>query len=205
MPGFVTVDVTKHLVAYRVVDLVEQELDQRPVQGGLQRRNHRAQRRQRQAVAVTIEPFDDKPDVLVGHRHFAFFDHSPTAHESQFGVGVPLLLGMKVSVDLLEIFVGRLLGQCREPARTHVLDPHQVGHELLERGALLLGDLVSTWCVPVDVGQCPLLVLDGRKNAVECDCHRSSFLVSFRAGGRIVRRCRVPWYRCQGPGAWPAT
>ena len=44
------------------------------------------------------------------------------------------------------------------------LDPHQIGHERFELGALIVGDGLGAGGVPVDIGQRPLLVLDGLQN-----------------------------------------
>jgi hypothetical protein len=69
---------------------------------------------------------------------------------------VALLFGVEVPVDLGQRLVFGFECQRSESARPDLFDPHQVRHELLEPGPLLVGDLVGTGGVPVDVGQRPL-------------------------------------------------
>ena len=120
------------------------------------------------AVGVGVQPFDGQPDVDVRFRNLAVVEHAPALHQRQFGVGVALLLGVEVPVDLGQRRGGRLLGQRRESARADVLDPAQVGHERLELGPEFGRDGLGAGCVPVDVGKRPLAILDLGQHVLPC-------------------------------------
>ena len=106
-------------------------------------------------------------------------------HQGELGVGVPLLLGVEVPVDLGERRRRRLLGHRGEAAGADVLDPAQVGHERLQLGPELVADRLGAGGVPVDVGQRPLPVLDLGQHLVHV--HRHVRRPSARVLGRSSR------------------
>ena len=131
--------------------------------------------------------------LMLGSGISPSLEHPPALEQREFGVGVPLLLGVEVPVDLGDRRRRRLLGHRRETPGSHVLDPAQVGHERLELGPEVVVDRLDAGRVPVDVGQCPLPVLDLGEHLVHVHGHdqRPSLKRSCRAAARRVRAGRV--------------
>ena len=161
-------------MADRVVDLVDDELHQRTVESHLEHGNHCAEHGQWGLVGVLVQPVDDEFDVDVRLRDLVVLEHPPPAHQREFGVGVLLFLSMKVAVDVSEGLGRGLARHGRETAGTDVLDPHQIRHERLEFGVQFRADQLRARCVPVDVGEGPLTVLDLVQHGIEIEvrCHR---------------------------------
>ena len=155
MPGFVGVDLLEHVLTHRVVDLVHDELHQRAVQGHLEHRNDGAQHGRDIPSEYLSSQSMTSLTLTFGCGHPVTVEHAPPTHESELGVGVLLLFGVEVAVDLAQS-----LGRClerhgREAAGADVLDPHQIGHEGLEFGVQFGADGLGSRAVPVDVGQMP--------------------------------------------------
>ena len=70
---------------------------------------------ERHVVGVLVQPLDRQPDVDVRLRDLAVLQHAPALHQRQFGVGVALLLGMEVPVDLGDRRVGAFLAIAAKP------------------------------------------------------------------------------------------
>jgi hypothetical protein len=173
VPGLVVVDPIEHDTADRIGDLVDKELEERAVECDLEHRDRRGEHGEREAVGVPVEPAHGEPDARVGRGHLAVGHHPPAAHQRELGVGVALLLGLEVAVDLGQHRIVGAASQRREGARADLLDPGDIGHERAEPRPLLLGDQVGPGGVPVDVAQRPLALLDASEHPVEVVGHAS--------------------------------
>ena len=110
-----------------------------------------------------------------------------------------LLLGVEIPVNLRRRRVGRLLGQRRESAGAHIFDPAQVGHERLQFGTEFGPDGIGTGCVPIDIGERPLAILDLGEHSFHVDGHRELLFV-----GTAVVSAWLPGIPGQPRGCTPA-
>src|SRR5690606_28402898 len=124
----------------------------------------------------------------------AFLEHAPATHQGKFGIGVTLLLGVKVTVNVSERFEWRLWSHRGEGTCSNMLNPHHVGHELLEFGTLLIGDQFRARGVPIDIGKSPLLVFDCLEHVTVCESH---FPCSSTRLNRSMRPCAPRGPACE--------
>ena len=170
-------------MANRIFDGIQQEGTEGAVQGNFQHGHHGTQHIQRHLIGKAIQPLDDDTQVDVGLGDLIPFQHAPALHQRHFRIGVTLLFRMEVGVNLTQGIVRCLFCQCRKGAGSHVLDPHQIGHELFQLGPLFIRDQFGTGSVPIDVRQGPLGAFDFGQHFVQIDGSHDALLTDYSACG----------------------
>ena len=100
MTGLIVIDLLECLMTNRIVHCLQQEGAERAIQRYLEHRNDSAKHVVRHLVGVAIEPLNDQTQVNIWLWNIFPIKHAPTLHQSHLGIGMTLLFGMKIAVQL---------------------------------------------------------------------------------------------------------